>query len=98
MVEALNNSGGTIALQEYVWMSLTDIKQIFINLLPPSDEDRQALEMELKSLDIIYSTVQRRTSGILQYLQQERQIHEARLNRIVFLCTLISTIAAILGI
>jgi hypothetical protein len=25
MVEALNNSGGTIALQDYVWMSLTDI-------------------------------------------------------------------------
>ena len=98
MVEALNNSGGTIALQEYVWMSLTDIKQIFINLLPPSNEDRRALEMELQSLDTIYSSVQRRTSRILQYIQQERQIHEARLNRIAFLCILISTIAAILGI
>lgn len=96
-VEALNNSGGTIALQEYVWMSLTDIKQIFINFLR-SNEDRRALEMELQSLDTIYSSVQRRTSRILQYLQQERQMHEARLNRIIFLCILISTIAAILGI
>ena len=96
-VEALNNSGGTIALQEYVWMSLTDIKQIFINFLR-SNEDRRALEMELQSLDTIYSSVQRRTNRILQYLQQERQMHEARLNRIVFLCILISTIAAILGI
>ena len=78
-------------------MSLTDIKQIFINLLP-SNEDRQALEMELQSLDTIYSSVQRRTSRILQYLQEERQMHEARLNRIAFLYIPISTIAAILGI
>lgn len=71
-------------------------KQIFINLLP--NEDRQALEMELQSLDTIYSTIQCRTSRILQYLQQERQIYEARLNRIAFLYIQISTIAAILGI
>lgn len=32
MVEALNNSGGTIVLQEYVWMSLTDIKTDFHQL------------------------------------------------------------------
>ena len=73
-------------------------KQIFINLHPPSNEGRQALEIELQSLDTIYSTIQRRTSRILQYLQQERQIHEARLNRIAFLYIQISTIAAILGI
>ena len=54
--------------------------------------------MELHSLDAIYSTVQLRTSRILQYLQQERQIHEARLNRIAFLYIPISTIAAILRI
>jgi len=58
----------------------------------------QALETELQSLDTIYSTIQRRTSRILQYLQQERQIHKARLNRIAFLYIQISTIAAILGI
>ncbi|OCL13660.1 hypothetical protein AOQ84DRAFT_385248 [Glonium stellatum] len=98
MVEALNNSGGTIALQEYIWMSFTDIKRIFINLFPPSSEDRKVLEMELEALDTIYSTVQRRTNRILQYLQQERQIREARLNRIAFLCIPISTIAAVLGI
>lgn len=73
-------------------------KHIFINLHPPSNEGRQALEIELQSLDTIYSTIQRRTSRILQYLQQERQIHEARLNRIAFLYIQISTIAAILKI
>lgn len=73
-------------------------KQIFIKLPPPSNENRQVLEMELHSLDTIYSTVQLRTSRILQYLQRERQIYEARLNRIAFLYIPISTIAAIFGI
>jgi hypothetical protein len=70
--------------------------------LLPRGESRQSIELELRSLEIAHSKIQRRSNRILDFLRQEQEIRDARnllmLTQVAFLFIPFSTVATILSI